>query len=373
LKILAGQFPDISFSSDIIKKNSLTILIQEASALPYISAVLNEQAKNKDINSIISLNQSNMSENPEFQLFLADRMNLLFNGDPNGFLEIINIIRPNMNGSQRGFNSYNFSLSVISSYLRLISSTDWKAENISSFLIVSKELLTLYNSQYYSSDILQLVCCRAALLLLADEMSNTERNNLKEIESTFAILQQFATDTRGRPQNNFIIRYNDLPIAHQVMAKYMNSMKLSFDARMQILDKYYNLEPIKNALKESQGNNSMLSLISRNGIFTVDEVIAHADVLMAQPYINEASWQTLAFYQAREGLLADAEQSWRKAAEMGVKSEKSWNMQSYIYFLNSNNLRGKALDYWRSFSTKSLSQKSLSEYKILIQTLENKN
>jgi tetratricopeptide (TPR) repeat protein len=373
LKILAGQFPDIAFTSDIIRKNVLTILIQEASTLPYISAALREQAKNKEINSIISSNQSNMPENPEFQLFLADRMNLLFNGDPNGFLEIVKIIRPNITDSQRGFISYNLSSSVISGYLRLISSTDWKAENINSFIVVSKELLTLYNSQYYSSDILQLVCCRAALLLLADEMSHTERNNLEEIESTFAILQQFATDMRGRPQNNFIIRYNDLPIAHQVIAKYMNSMNLSFDARMEILDKYYNLEPIKNALKESQGNNSMLSLVSRNGIFTVDEVIAHADVLMAQPYINEASWQTLAFYQAREGLLDDAEKSWRKAAEIGIKSEKPWNMQSYIYFLNTNNLRDKALDNWRTFDIKSLSQKSLSEYKILMQTLENQN
>ena len=78
----------------------------------------------------------------------------------------------------------------------------------------------------------------------------------------------------------------------------------------------------------------------------------------------------LAVEQEKQGLLDDAEKSWRKAVEMTIKSENpSTNMQGYILFLKKNNLIDKALDNWRSFNKESLSQKSISEYNALIQSL----
>ncbi len=372
MKKLAQEFSEIPFQSDNLKKQALLLLIQDLSSLPYISKAINERAKNIELTSISSIPPPNINtlESPDFQLYLADKMSMLMDGDPNGFLNMLtnskSIYDPNLDLRD------SFSSALITGYVRLITGTDWKAEKLNVFLAVSDELLSSLNYGYFSSNILQLVCCRAALLLLADESSNIGQNTLQEIESTFALIKRFQENFRGL-QNSSMIRNNDVLAAHQVLARYMNSMNMTFEKRLEILKKLYSLEQIADAMNQ-QGSNSMLSLVTSEKIFSVEEVIARADALMTLSVVKDTSWQTLAFYQERQGLLDDAEKSWRKAVEMSIKSDKPWtNMQRYIFFLNRNNLFDKAVENWRSFDTTSLSQKSIGEYNTLIQRLENKN
>ena len=379
LKKLAEQFSNVSFASDTMKKQTLTVLIQEIGTLPYISKALREQEKDVDISSIFSTSQPYTTESPDFQLFFADKMDMLLNGDPNGFLGMISFVRRNMSDpQQRGFGG-NISYMLSSGFLRLITGTDWKAENIKDYLDISEELLSTFDSRGFSSTIPQLICCRVALLLLADEQSQSanedslkiDQATIQEIESTFEVLQQFS-NIRGL-ESYTKVRNQDLQTSHQVLAQYMNSAKLPFEKRIAILEKFYSLEQIAAVLKDSQGNNSILSLVLSNGVLPVNEITKYEDVLVSHHFINDTSWQTLASYQAREGLLDEAESSWFKSAQISLKSENPWNMQSYLFLLNRNNLRDKALEHWRSFDTMSLSPKSLSEYNLLIQRLENQN
>ncbi|MBN1974102.1 MAG: hypothetical protein JW787_10720 [Sedimentisphaerales bacterium] len=372
LKDLAMQLNEITFESDILKKQALILFIQEVSTLPYISSALDEQAMRIDLSSLLSTSQSNASENPDFQLLLANKMNLLLKGDIKSFSDMIIAIKKNLSNPQGGFSSNSYIMAINTGFLKLITGTEWKTENIEAFLEITQELLSSFDNRSYSSSILQLICCRAALLLLADESSNLSPNTLKEIESTFALIKPYQ-ENFGGSMNSITIRSNEILAAHQVLARYMCSTNMTFEKRLEILKKLYSLEQITGAMSQ-QGSSSMMSLVTNEKIFSVEEVIANADTLMALPVVNETCWQNLAFYQARQGLLSEAEKSWRKAVEIGIKAETPWNgMQGYMYFLNTNNLREKALENWRLFDTKSLSQKSLSEYKTLTDNLENRN
>ncbi len=379
LKKLAEQFSDIPFASDTMKKQVLTVLIQEVSTFPYISKALREREMDADISSLLSVSQPNITNSSEFQLFLANNMDMLLNGDPNGFLGMITFIRKNMNDSQGGFSNI-IQNTINSGFIRIVTGTDWKAEDLKDFLHVSRELLSIIDYRGFSSSITQLLCSRTALLLLAEEQSRSEdeesskinQDTMQEIEATFALLQQF-NNIRGL-ENYSKIRNSDLQVPHQVFGRYMNSVKMPFEKRIAILEKFYSLEQVSAALNDSQGNNSILSLVLANGVFPVNEISKHEDVLISHNFINDTSWQTLAYYQDREGLLDDAQKSWYKAVEVSMKSENPWNnMQGYMFFLNRNNLRDKALEHWRSFDTTSLSQKSLNEYNLLIQSLESQN
>ena len=370
LKKLAMEFPDIKFQSESLKKKTLTLLIQELSTLLYLSQPLAEQTKSIDFASMVSVPQSYMMDEPNLQLFVADKMNMLLKNDTSGFMEMIRIIRNIGTDSQFGGNSntYNYTRILYSDLLQIMTSSDWNAENLGAFLKVSKELLSTIDGQSFSSNITRLICCRVALLLLTDESSLSESDRQKEIESAFGIIRQFLENRV--PQSALNIRVYDLVAPHQTMGRYMNSVDMPFKKRMEILDKFYSLEPIANALNNQQRNYSMLSLILSGGILSAKEVVAHTDTLMTRPEINSDCWMVLAVEQEKQGLLDDAEKSWRKAVEMTIKSENpSTNMQGYILFLKKNNLIDKALDNWRSFNKESLSQKSISEYNALIQSL----
>lgn len=371
LKKLAEQFNDIEFENETIKKNALIYLVQEVSVLPYISKAINEQAKKIELSSLGIRSSSNVYilDNPDFQICLADRMRMLMEGDSDGFISLLS--------NSKFIHDPNRDLGVvipsamISAYIRVITGTDWDPKTLPTFLTASNKLLTTLDNRGFNSNVLQLISCKIALLLLADDSPNISQNTMLEIESTFNLLTPYQEMFRGSRSSNLSIRNNEVIVAHQVMARYMNSSDVTFEKRMTFLNKLYSLKQFADAMKQPN-SNSMLALVSNERIFSMDEIFKHADTLMSLPVVTQADWQLLASFQTRQGLMDDAEKTWRKAAEIGIKAQTTWTgKRDYMYFLNNNNLRDKALEYWRSYNTESLSLKSLVEYHDLIQSLSN--
>ncbi len=370
LKTLAEQFNEIEFENEILKKNALIYLVQEASVLPYISKAVSEQTKKIEMASM-SVRSSNVYilDNPDFQICLADRMRMLMDGDANGFTSLLtdskSIYDPNRDMGDI------ISTAMISAYLRVITGTDWDAKTLPAFLTVSNKLLTTLNNRGFNSIVIQLMSCKIALLLLAEDSSNISQNTMQEIESTFNLLTPYQEMFRGSRNSNLSIRNNDVIVAHQVMARYMNSSNMAFEKRMELLKKLYSIKRFSDAMNQPN-SNSMLALVSNERMFSMDEIFKNADTLMSLPVASQADWQFLAMFQSRQGLMDDAEKTWQKAVESGIKADTPWTgMREYINFLNSNNLRDKALEYLRSYNTNSLSPKALAEYNNLIQSLSN--
>ena len=339
--------------------------------MPYISKAINEQAKKIELSSLGIRSSSNVYilDNPDFQICLADRMRMLMDGDSDGFISLLNnsklIFDPNRD------LGIVIPSAMISAYIRVITGTDWDPKTLPTFLAASNKLLTTLDYRGFNSNILQLISCKIALLLLADDSPNISQNTTQEIESTFNLLTPYQEMFRGSRSDILSIRNNDVIVAHQVMARYMNSSDMAFENRIELLNKLYSIKKFSDAMKQPN-SNSMLALVSNERIFSMDEIFKHTDKLMSLPVVTQADWQLLALFQTRQGLIDDAEKTWRKAAEIGIKAQTAWTgIRDYMYFLNSNNLRDKALEYWSSYNTESLALKSLVEYHDLIKSLSN--
>ena len=352
---LAQEFPKIKFQNPALQKQTLLVLIDEVGTLPYIEDALDEQTKNFDLSAFVSSSPRNTTDNVGYQLFIANQMAKLLNGDANGLISTIN---STLNVQNSPSSSLVYPL--ISKFAQLVSTAKWSDKNIPPFLKIADKLLSSTDQRGFSSNLQPIFCSKIVFLLLSGRDGEIE-----------PLIKEFQAQVTS-PSNTSTMQPYNLQTIYQFLGRYMNSTDMPVDKRLEIIWRLYRIKFIADLSANAPSGYAMMTLLRYQNILSEEKILENADIISAHPMFNRYCWETLASIQDRNGFLDEAERSWEKAAQMSIMSEQQWPAaQAYIVFLNRNNLLSQALEYWRSFDTKNLSEKAKSEYNTLIRRLDS--